>query len=1212
MQVDLAIGSARALNAVGLEQTASAFQRLSDAVRAVEGAFDRLVDRVDDFVAGALPAASAVPTAVDRPPLEHAGAVLVDEVVSSNQAAADRSLDVWDAFGDDMVDMFARLFQQVAIDGEVSFSSLFATIAPVIAGIVQQISGIDLSGILSGIGGSLGGGAGSGIGIPDILNLGTSILDVVTGGPGGLVTSFATSGLGTSLGLSTAIPTLSPGLSAGGGLAIGGYGAGAGVSAAAGGTGATLTAAGSALAAVAPYLAVAAAPLPIVMGTFGPSPSVGPTTVARVSPVTGDAVYTIDNGGDPDALIDTVEAIFDQIDRFQSRFGGVLNGNGFDIGYFPNPEDGSGQTGGYNFKAIVGAHAEDADRFKGLTEAELITEAVTFIVQEGLDGIDVPEVAEAAKHSVAESLEELFEDLVFAEHFGALRVALDDAGEGIDAYTVALQRQRLEIVETGRTLATDGVTAIRDFLDRVMTLFPGETYLEPASFDAPVDISGIGTPIRGEDRTLLYEQEEGARRFQPGVSGVYDDRDRGLIGLSVGGETLNLANAGYTDEGHYFESDPPGEGSIAVSGGSISISNEALEDLVGTVDDLGDAAEQTTTYSQEYLGNQQRVADAFAIALADVDALVETIAGGFEPETIGPFEERLIAGTAAIGQLETELERINEDVAAATEVFPGLGVAAIDVAEKIQEATDLLTAQLRSDYDEQIERELRDAQGLGAVDGISDLADEFADRRADGEAIGITDFNDLEELYRQKIVTLLEGTDDLAGVLDEVGGSFSDLIETSDLLPGAVEELGRTFSDDLDRDVRETKGLGIIDAVADRLSEYEDRRAVGEALGIDDLSGLDEVLRGGLSEWFDPSVLTPDVIEALQATFADNALVIEALTEALDLNLAAANDNMAAQLSLAEVTNLATQELSEQIREQEHLAGTAERVVESISETRRRIALDSDLSTLSPQEQLNEAKAYFNSLAERAADGDQDAQLELGSAATDYLQLARDFYASSEDYARIFDSVDAVLGDTQSVAEQQLDVAREQLAELREISRTLSGGISDLPNPAADFGRAPTRNRLIARLTGYTGDFGNGGFAAYRGGLSDDLNRVVDQLVQAVPFALGGIMTDHGSVPLGSFADGGIADSPQVAIFGEGRLPEAFVPLPDGRSIPVTLSEPANDRATVPFDGESLAELIEETRRMTAAVNAMRSDNASLRRGLERVVAASRGTGRAA
>jgi tape measure domain-containing protein len=54
-------------------------------------------------------------------------------------------------------------------------------------------------------------------------------------------------------------------------------------------------------------------------------------------------------------------------------------------------------------------------------------------------------------------------------------------------------------------------------------------------------------------------------------------------------------------------------------------------------------------------------------------------------------------------------------------------------------------------------------------------------------------------------------------------------------------------------------------------------------------------------------------------------------------------------------------------------------------------------------------------------------------------------------------------------------------------------------------------------------------------------------------FADGGIMTESGSMPLKKYASGGIANSPQMAIFGEGSMPEAYVPLPDGRSIPVTM-----------------------------------------------------------
>ena len=55
-------------------------------------------------------------------------------------------------------------------------------------------------------------------------------------------------------------------------------------------------------------------------------------------------------------------------------------------------------------------------------------------------------------------------------------------------------------------------------------------------------------------------------------------------------------------------------------------------------------------------------------------------------------------------------------------------------------------------------------------------------------------------------------------------------------------------------------------------------------------------------------------------------------------------------------------------------------------------------------------------------------------------------------------------------------------------------------------------------------------------------------------FESGGVMTGRGPVPLSRYATGGIASSPKLALYGEGKMPEAYVPLPDGRSIPVTLA----------------------------------------------------------
>ena len=99
--------------------------------------------------------------------------------------------------------------------------------------------------------------------------------------------------------------------------------------------------------------------------------------------------------------------------------------------------------------------------------------------------------------------------------------------------------------------------------------------------------------------------------------------------------------------------------------------------------------------------------------------------------------------------------------------------------------------------------------------------------------------------------------------------------------------------------------------------------------------------------------------------------------------------------------------------------------------------------------------------------------------------------------------------------------------------------------------------QLILRpiLQGIGGLFGGGGGG---GGLPGfGMDSIIPGLglgnTPAFKFANGGIMTEMGSMPLKRYAAGGIANSPQLAMYGEGRMPEAYVPLPDGRRIPVAM-----------------------------------------------------------
>lgn len=60
-------------------------------------------------------------------------------------------------------------------------------------------------------------------------------------------------------------------------------------------------------------------------------------------------------------------------------------------------------------------------------------------------------------------------------------------------------------------------------------------------------------------------------------------------------------------------------------------------------------------------------------------------------------------------------------------------------------------------------------------------------------------------------------------------------------------------------------------------------------------------------------------------------------------------------------------------------------------------------------------------------------------------------------------------------------------------------------------------------------------------------------LASLFAFADGGIMGPGGPISLRRYAMGGIANTPQFSVHGEGSVPEAYVPLADGRSIPVSV-----------------------------------------------------------
>jgi hypothetical protein len=115
------------------------------------------------------------------------------------------------------------------------------------------------------------------------------------------------------------------------------------------------------------------------------------------------------------------------------------------------------------------------------------------------------------------------------------------------------------------------------------------------------------------------------------------------------------------------------------------------------------------------------------------------------------------------------------------------------------------------------------------------------------------------------------------------------------------------------------------------------------------------------------------------------------------------------------------------------------------------------------------------------------------------------------------------------------------LTQTRDWRSAMHGLINSV---VADFARIAIRQNITGPLADVMFGGGRGGGDA---GL---LGRAVGWITSL--FEGGGVMTSHGPLPLRTYASGGIASTPQLALFGEGSTPEAYVPVPNGR-IPVTL-----------------------------------------------------------
>lgn len=191
-----------------------------------------------------------------------------------------------------------------------------------------------------------------------------------------------------------------------------------------------------------------------------------------------------------------------------------------------------------------------------------------------------------------------------------------------------------------------------------------------------------------------------------------------------------------------------------------------------------------------------------------------------------------------------------------------------------------------------------------------------------------------------------------------------------------------------------------------------------------------------------------------------------------------------------------------------------------------------------------------------------------------------------------------------TVASNQLkeaqDNARRSAEEMKSLGKSvMSGFINDLKSgkSAADA-LANALDKIADKLLDMALDnFFSGGGGGFGG--------ILKGIFSIFGFAKGGIAKN--GKPMKTFAKGGI--SREAAIFGEGPQPEAAVPLPDGRRIPVDLRMPENGgvgagetiRVVLEDDSGRMAEIADQRIRLASGpmleVSVTQSANTS-RKGL--------------
>ena len=394
----------------------------------------------------------------------------------------------------------------------------------------------------------------------------------------------------------------------------------------------------------------------------------------------------------------------------------------------------------------------------------------------------------------------------------------------------------------------------------------------------------------------------------------------------------------------------------------------------------------------------------------------------------------------------------------------------------------------------------------------------------------------------------------IAALMEEIGPLLAEVGISAETGIAALERAQQKVAGDFVRGVT-ARGMGLPGGLGEVLAGFRAERDTAAELGVSDqvLGTLRTLRDAGLREALsgvDGQTLR-NVIE-YYSTIEDNAPIVRAATELLGQLGEAAGFLSAEQRGQIDTQLRATRQF---LNEQERIVEGWRRLATQLRSAREGLLVDQSLSPLSPADRLEEARRQFEELERRARLGDQEALAGLPESSRRLLEASRAFHASSEEYYRDFERVQAVLRDSEDLAGRHLSIGEQQLAatraELDRLDRLVNGNglvIASLDQANALLAAiaAAIQNAQLGSGTGGSGGGGSGGgsvsyvpgsYGATVGTSGDLIQGVPREVRDAILVSLGQTSAGGGVVQDRIASDTDFRDAYRAALIAAGGTP---------------------------------------------------------------------------